>query len=410
MTVFKRSRRRSGVALIMCIAVIAILTIMVTDMAYTSRVRQVNAYHHRNRVQAYWLAKSGINIFTIFIVLNNEATKQKNKQNIPEEAQALGLGEDRDLWRIFNPFSSGFLRMMLSAGPTGDVDEEAVEEFKSTGQVTEEVAEESIESSLFKDKNFLNFTGDFTVEVVDNESKIDITQFAKETGNIQESITAQRLFGLMSGEEHDQWFSDRNIDRWELISNIRDWIDKNTERDYTGGYEDGLYDQFDPPYLSKNAPMDSFGEIHLIEGWEGEVFDKFGQYLTIWSNGKFNLNSVDDEMHKAIIRATAKTPTNDAALDFCMNKSDGMLGTVWDLARLNGQFRNSTQYVKFVQTNCGIELNKSKLKNLTSTSKVFTLTSTGYAGYDEMLSQVTITTVIDFSRKSTGKVRYWRID
>ena len=139
------------------------------------------------------MAKSGVNIFTIFIVLNNEATKQKNKQNVPEEAQALGLGEDRDLWKIFNPFSSGFLRMMLNSGPGGDVDDEAIEEFKNTGQVTEEIAEESREGSLFKNKNFLDFTGDFTVEVVDNESKIDISQFAKETGTIQESITAQRL-------------------------------------------------------------------------------------------------------------------------------------------------------------------------------------------------------------------------
>ena len=45
-----------------------------------------------------------------------------------------------------------------------------------------------------------------------------------------------------------------------------------------GGYEDSLYDQLEPPYLSKNAAMDSFEEIRLIDGWEGAVFEKYGEW------------------------------------------------------------------------------------------------------------------------------------
>jgi type II secretory pathway component PulK len=152
--------------------------------------------------------------------------------------------------------------------------------------------------------------------------------------------------------------------------------------------------------------MDSFEEIRLIDGWEGAVFEKFGDRLTIWSNGKFNLNSVDNEMHKAVIRSAATTPVNDAMLENCMTAGDSLLGTAWDIARIMRPFSNAKYYVDFVKDNCGIELNKSKLKNLTNTSKVFTLTSTGFAGD----SQVTITTVIDFSKKSTGQTKYWRIE
>ena len=47
----------------------------------------------------------------------------------------------------------------------------------------------------------------------------------------------------MSGR-NDQWF-DNNIDRWEIISNVRDWVDNNAMREYSGGYEDHLYDQYD---------------------------------------------------------------------------------------------------------------------------------------------------------------------
>ena len=43
------------------------------------------------------------------------------------------------------------------------------------------------------------------------------------------------LFGLMSGQENDQWFYDRNLERWELIANLVDWMDVDTNRIFRGG-------------------------------------------------------------------------------------------------------------------------------------------------------------------------------
>ena len=75
---------------------------------------------------------------------------------------------------------------------------------------------------------------------------------------------------------------------------------------------------------------------------------------------------------------------------------------MWDVTTFN----NANDYATFIQNNCGIELDKNKLKNISSTSKVFTIRSTGMVGN----SVVTITTVIDYTRRSTGEVKYWRIE
>jgi hypothetical protein len=62
------------------------------------------------------------------------------------------------------------------------------------------------------------------------ESKIDINQLGSEGDNLQDSPTAARMFALMSGEQNDQWFLERNLDRWELIGNLKDWVDADTYR------------------------------------------------------------------------------------------------------------------------------------------------------------------------------------
>ena len=166
--------------------------------------------------------------------------------------------------------------MLFVADSSGsDVDEEDIESFKEDGMVSEKIAEESRSAGVFNDRNFLDFAGDFSAEISDMESKIDINQLGSEGDNLQESPTAARLFALMSGEENDQWFLERNIDRWEMIGNLKDWIDQDTYQLRWSWWSRRLsLCQPRPSYLGKNAKFDTTDEIRLIEGWHGELFEK----------------------------------------------------------------------------------------------------------------------------------------
>jgi general secretion pathway protein K len=387
----KRQQRRSGIALLVAITTIAILTVIVTEVTYIARMRLLTASNQRDRVQAYWLAKSGTGIYQLILAANKELGRNSF-------IQEFGLGDS--LWQMVPALNTGMMRMLfVSDAPGDDVEKEDIEEFKEDGRVSEAVMEKSREGGLFSDRNFLDFPGDFSAEIIDMESKIDINQLGSEGDSLQESTTGQRLYSLMSGEENDQWFLERNIDRWEIIGNIKDWVDADDYRSGgLGGQEDSLYQNQDPPYYTKNAKFDTTDEVRLIDGWNGEVFDKFGDKLTIWSNGKFNLTSLDKEMHKALIRSAANSQPQNDMLNNCLAGTEWMMGITF--------VSKAKDYADFVQNTCGIELDKTKLTNITKTSKVFEITSTGMVG----TSTVTMSMIIDFTRSSLGTVRYIRIE
>lgn len=395
MNLRQRQHRRSGVALLVAITSVAILTILVTEITYISRMRLLTASNQRDRVQAYWISRSGIGIYQLILSANKELGKN-------QFIQELGLGDS--LWQMVPVLNTGLMRMLfVSEAPGESISEESIETFKQDGTVSEEITEESREGGIFNDRNFLDFEGDFSAEVQDTESKIDINQMSRDNGTIQESTSAQRLYALMGGEENDQWFLERNIDRWEIIGNIKDWVDADSYRSGgLGGQEDSLYINLDSPYMTKNAKFDSTDEVRLVDGWNGEVYDKFADKFTIWSNGKFNLNSFDEQMHRALIRASALSQPNDATLDMCFAGTEGSVLSVWDIA----SFNNANDYASFIMNNCGIELDKSKITNITKTSNVFVVTSTGMVG----TSSVTITTVLDYTSSAIAKTKYYRIE
>lgn len=395
MKLANRNHRRSGVALLVAITTVAMLTIMVTEITYIARMRLLTASNQRDRVQAYWLAKSGTGIYQLILAANKQIGKN-------EFIQQFGLGDS--LWQMVPSLNTGMMRMLFVSESSGsDVKEDDIETFKSEGTVSEKVAEESRAGGVFNDRNFLDFAGDFSAEISDMESRIDLNQLGSEGDNLQDSPTAARLFALMSGEDNDQWFLERNLDRWELIGNLKDWTDADTYRSGgLGGQEDSLYANQEPPYLSKNAKFDTTDEIRLIEGWNGELYDKFRDKLTIWSRGKFNLNSFDEEMHRALIRATALSQPSDASLDMCFAGGNDSVLSVWDVA----SFNTGQDYATFVLNNCGLELDASKITNVTKQSQVFEVVSTGMVG----TSSVTITTIFDYSSSGIGKVKYIRIE
>ncbi len=391
-------RRRSGVALLVAITTMLVLSVLVSELAYIARVRFLISYHQRDRAQAYWLARSGVNLYVLILSADKEIGKQI-------ESFVGDMGID-SLWQMVPVINTGLMRMLFTGDSASDFSEEDLATFQATGQVSAEIADASRDDgSVFDDRNFLDFDGDFSAEVSDNEGKIDVNQFDGETGTLQESPIALQLYALMSGEENDAWFVDKGLDRWEIIGNLRDWIDAdNVRASGTGGYEDNLYNTQDPPYLAKNAPLDTLEEIRLVEGWQDDVMDRFGSELTIWSNGKNNPASFSRERHIATILSATST-TWESVEVMCFSSTDEEYGLAW---WQGGSWKNAKEYAADASTGCGMDIESSALSslNFTNKSRVFTVVSTGLVG----TSEVTITAVIDYTKKNTGDVVYWRVD
>ncbi len=383
-------------ALIVVIASIVVMTTVIAEMTFSARVRFLLSSHEAQETQAYWLARTGVNIYRL-ILTGNYQLKQSSTMKSLGAATGINMGDA--LWQAVPFLSSGLMRMVfVSGGTTADMAEGEVEQLKTTGTVSDEIAKASREQSRFSDRSFLDFEGDFSAEIVDEERKINVNAFAtRSTATaLQEDATAQALYGLMSGIENDQWFYDRNIDRWEIISNLADWVDTDTTRcGLEGGYEDDLYNRLDDPYLSKNAAFDTKEEIRLVAGWEGEVFDRYADRITVWGSGKINVNTADREVIVGLLRAYAST-------------SDDLANTLVDLMdeyAMVTSFQSASDFTSYLEAQ-GIQVSDGLKNVITTSSSVFTVTSMGVVGD----TTVTITAVLDYSSSATGITKYWRVD
>jgi type II secretory pathway component PulK len=395
----RRSRRStSGVALLVVLSAIMVMTVLVTEMNFSARVRLLLSAHQRDETQAYWLARSGVNIYRLILM----GSAQVKRMNLPSTiTDMLPFNISDGIWQAVPVFSTALMRMLFVSGTdTTEVTEDQVKDVVASGHASEDVETESRQGGRFADENFLDFTGDFVAEVIDEDSKINVNAFKNKalTQNIQENATAKALYGIMSGLENDQWFYDRNIDRWEIIANLADWVDTDSTRcAATGGFEDDLYNRLASPYLCKNAPFDSKEEIRLVEGWQGEVYDRYKDQLTVWGSGKINVNTASTEVLGGLIKSYVTPVPGDDVVERVLSD----LGEY----KLLVSFKKEQDFLDWLK-NEGLEVSSDLKSAITTSSTVFQVSSQGIVGD----TTVTITAIMDYSSSSLGSVSFWKVE
>ncbi|MBI3805063.1 MAG: type II secretion system minor pseudopilin GspK [Nitrospirae bacterium] len=78
----------------------------------------------------------------------------------------------------------------------------------------------------------------------------------------------------------------------DLVDAIVDWVDKDSEPRPFGAEED-TYSRLEPSYHCKNARFDTLEELHMVKGITDEVYRKIAPYLTVYGEGKINVNTAD---------------------------------------------------------------------------------------------------------------------
>ncbi len=372
------------------------MTVLVTDISFGARVRTLTAVHSRQQTQAYYLANSGISIYRLILMANAQIARQPMYKAAME---AMGIPSGDGLWKMIPFINTGLLRMVLVADG-GDIEDEDAEEFSQSGQVSDEVMEESrAEGGHFSNRNFLDFEGDFSVKVRGEDCRVNVNQLATRDSAtaVQTTVTGQQLAGLMTGEENDQWLRDRNLDKWDLISNLADWVDvDDMVSSGKGSYEDDYYNRSESPYLAKNAKFDTREEIRLVEGWQDEVFAKYGEQISIYGAGKIDINCADDDGLKGLCKGNITGCNDEMAERFVQ---------AFHEAELTTAFTSGTTFVQWCDAN-GFAVSNAQLASMITTKNtVFTLTSTGLVGD----ASTTITAVVDYST-DIGKILFWKVE
>ncbi|MEQ1501483.1 MAG: hypothetical protein ABMB14_04590 [Myxococcota bacterium] len=402
---FYRGGRRSkaGVALLMAITAIMLLTILVTEIAHGAVVRVQLAAQHRDDVKAEGLAYSGIAFHRLVLI----ASKAIGRNPMFESMGAmLGGGNAQELWQALPFVDTRMMRFLFVTN--GSVDEEELVDTKQEG-LTQEQIDESREQTTTLKRNFLDFDGDFRSEVQDEERRINVGNLtAANLGDLLQLPASQQILAMLSTEDNQDWLYEHNMNKEELIANLADWTDPDDMRLYQGGAEDSLYSNLDNPYHPKNAPFDTRDEIRLVDGWHNDgLWERVGKYLTIYGSGKVNVNTAMEPVIKGLLMAYYDGVATETTVQ----------DTVDDIIRLRGApleegglyFVSGEHFFNSI-TKGEYQIHPLPLKPevkqaVTSSSNVFRVTSVGEVGN----ARVEIHAIFDFSTDTTGRVVFWKI-
>ncbi len=110
----------------------------------------------------------------------------------------------------------------------------------------------------------------------------------------------------------------------ELVDTFMDWTDEDENR-LLNGAESEDYLDLDPPYRSANQPIDSLGELKLIQTWKEVFFDELGA-----PNEQFILlESMVTTIHDDPVNVNAASPI---VLDYLLDKTSWDRESLFNLA------------------------------------------------------------------------------
>lgn len=392
---WRERKGERGIALVMVLSMVVFLTAFITEFSYQSRVDYLQGAHYRDKARAHYLAKSGVRIYTLFMAFTQQAASNPIVQ---QYAGQFGVDIGDKLWQQLPFIDTAFLRVAMTGMGLNNVDEmdmAALQEGRIEFEVDDKM-QDRIDSAIERDstaltRSFLDFEGDFRAEINDEDGKINVNTLADSTKtDIRTDPIALAMHGLVAHERYDDLFEQRSeYDRWEVIANIKDYVDADQQQStLLGGFEDSLYDDadlWDRPAAPKNLKFDAMDEIQLVPGVTDEIYRTFGPQWTVYGNNKINITSCSDAVLYALIKAFADPTSPDALI----REVVGELQVMRMLNMLTTETFISTVTAK------GITLtDQGGLQALIKTnSRHFTILSTGYVGDVES----TVEVVMNFS-------------
>ncbi len=209
----KKENSENGQALILVLLIVAILAAVVVEFAYTTRVNVDITSRMRDSLQTRRIAIAALEIQKSLLLTDMSTSPGADYPVVGE------LNKDAQLWSQISNFPL---------------------------PVT------------IKDQNIGIMRG----MISDEAGKFDLNALIG-----SDTITAnQTLDGICR-----RLFQQLKLDP-SIVDAIEDWIDSD-ELPRANGAESDYYESLDPPYMAKDAPLDSITELKMIKGIDSKAFN-----------------------------------------------------------------------------------------------------------------------------------------
>ena len=410
-------RKERGVALIIAVVAITLLTVVATDFAYNTRVDLQLATNQRDELRAHYLAQSGIGMSRLLLRFQKQVDSMSTASPIPG-MPSLNI----QLWKMAR-VDCHMLQGMVSSSEGADLDENAPrsvasafdEEFPEQGQAQ-------------RQKSFGGFQGCFLATIEDEQSKLNVLRVNGTAADAR--ATVDRLLELWSNPAYEFIFDreDAHGDKvtpQDLVIRLRDWVDDDETQStlnpdpnaapFAAGFaaESTGYDSYEPRYQPKNARFDSLDELYRVYGVSDRFMAAFRDRLTVYPDPAkgLNINTDDLPVLIAAILSVFEQPAVVAAQPVVLQEIINALRLARQFSVMGMSVNN---FVTIVRQTAGTRFPlKSTFSNAQATSfpnsgledksETFSITSVGEAGS----VQKTVHAVVRLD-DSLGKLLYWR--
>ncbi len=458
-----RSRKTErGVALLLVLVGIAVLSLVANEVRYNSMVELRLATNQRDELRAHYLARSGIGMSRLMLRFQ----KQIDQMPIPNFSGMLQgiLGSNPALAGLLGGAggagalagalggaggAAGALGGAGAAGAPGmstasiqlwrmaKIDchmlEGMVPEVTEKGGIMAAPKNKKFEfddenPELGKEmqaKKFGSFTGCFDTVITDEEERINLNKL--DGTQLVAGVTAGQLVTTLNDKRYEFLFEKEDANRLkipanEIIIGMKDWIDEDESGaslnlpsilidPFQRGFSDenGGYSNYETRYRAKNARFDSLDEVFLVHGVNDRFMAAFKDKFTVYPdmNSKLNINTDDPVMLEIAIRSIVKPVPADPRLNDPI-----FIDTVIKrirAARLFAMFGMSVVDFANIVASAGLAVQETILNNpanqrfIGDKSNTYRIAVTGSAGDVTR----TITAVIRLD-DGLGRLVYWR--
>jgi general secretion pathway protein K len=262
-------QNQSGIALLIAVFTVVIITYLVTEILYDTNVEYVVNSGAINRLKAYYAAKSGLEISLLRIKIYTKVQKQLGSQIPPAQRKLLDL-----IWEF--PF----------AWPPVIPDEAS-----------------GVDKDMIKDKlKEAKMDASYVATITDEGSKIDLNDLVSPSKGLRE-VTKKLLMQIFENrmKNDEEWARKHAELRYEeVINNIIDWEDADSVS-INGGDERAQYSNLtsDKP-LPPNRGFRTIEELRMVAGMTDEIYDMLKDRVTIYGMRAINPNHATAEVLKAL--------------------------------------------------------------------------------------------------------------
>jgi hypothetical protein len=276
-------KRPAGIALVMVLVTIAVLSAAVVEYTHSTRVNLSMSVNNADKLRSYYLARSATNISRLLLAFQyalQDESREAGQEGEDTTAQLISRAMRRSNFQMYQyvdllmrPFNSGRIE-----SPVGGID-----------------------LQRWGVEGFGEFDGEFHVDILPEEGKIDLNKFAVQEIN-EADLT--ELCAMVVDTSYDSIFEQKDdygetLTRARVLGRLVDFIDLNEEGielsqecvlRAKGGDENRPYDRTERDVGPRNAQLTHIDELYQVEGVTEAFMKAFKDEMTVYPVGRPNVN------------------------------------------------------------------------------------------------------------------------